>query len=221
MGKKGSPNFQYVQKPKIGKSGGMLLIWDPTVFVLEEAVQKKYFLAIKGMWKGKSKQSVIVNVYGPHKDKDKKVFWPSLESIMTLSDVEWVIGGDFNEVRTEDERQNCEFSKRREKMFNEFIEKCHLIDIPLCGKRFTRISDDGRKLSKLDRFLVSEDFLHSWGDVSVTSLDRRTSDPSPLILRDNNADFGPKPFKIFDLWIETKEVDSIIVEAWRKPFFGS
>ncbi|XP_071714453.1 uncharacterized protein [Rutidosis leptorrhynchoides] len=109
----GSSDFNYIQKPKIGKSGGMLLIW--------------LMMQLK-----------------------------SLDELMQYDDVDWVFGGDFNEVRSQDERQNCNFIQRRANLFNEFIEKNHLFEASLVGKLFTRISDDGKKLSKLDRFIVSE-----------------------------------------------------------------
>ncbi|XP_071708313.1 uncharacterized protein [Rutidosis leptorrhynchoides] len=94
----GSSRFQYIQKPKLGKSGGMFLIWDPSIFVVIEAVEKQHLLAVKGCWKGKDKETVIVNVYGPYKDEEKRKFWESLEGLMELDNVEWVIGGDFNEA---------------------------------------------------------------------------------------------------------------------------
>ncbi|XP_071712700.1 uncharacterized protein [Rutidosis leptorrhynchoides] len=202
----GSPNFQYVQKPKVEKSGGMLLIWDPTVF----AVNEVHFLAIKGTWKGKFKQSIIVNVYGLHKDKEKKLFWDSLEDLMNYSDAEWVIGGDFNEVRTDDERQNCEFIERRAKLFNNFIEKNHLIEIPLIGKRFTRISDDGKKFSKLDRFLVSNNFLQSWGEVSDAD--------SVIVEAWNKMVVGSRPDCVFRN--KLKNVKEAL-RVWSKFKYGS
>ncbi|XP_071738762.1 uncharacterized protein [Rutidosis leptorrhynchoides] len=209
----GSSSFNYIQKPKVGKSGGLLVIWDPLVFFVNEAVEKQYFLAIKGRWKGKSMDTIIVNVYGPHKDVGKRKFWEDLDNLMNCSDVEWVIGGDFNEVRSDEERQNCVFNEHRAAMFNTFIENRCLVEIPLLGRKFTRISDNGLKFSKLDRFLVSENFIISWGDVSAIALDRRTSDHSPIILRDKNEDFGPKPFKFFDIWLQCPEVEPMIIDA--------
>ena len=41
--------------------------------------------------------------------------------------------------------------------FDDFI-RSSLIDVPMCGRKFTRISDDRAKFSKLDRFLVSNEF---------------------------------------------------------------
>ncbi|XP_071740489.1 uncharacterized protein [Rutidosis leptorrhynchoides] len=178
--------------------------------------EKKPLPRNKGNWKGKDKESVVVNVYGPHKDGEKKAFWKSLKEIMILKDVEWVIGGDFNEVRSQDERQNCNFVERRAKIFNNIIEENHLIEAPLLGRRFTRIIDDGVKFSKLDRFLVSESFIDTWGDVSIIDLDRNTCDHCPILLGDKNINFGPKPFKVFDTWLENEDVEPIIIEAWNK-----
>ncbi|XP_071729376.1 uncharacterized protein [Rutidosis leptorrhynchoides] len=181
----GAPNFNFIQKPKVGKSGGMLTIWDPCVFKVSEAVEKQNFLAIKGRWIGKQNESIVVNIYGPYKDGEKKM-WDCLENLMSQSnDVEWVIRGDFNELRVQEERKNCQFIERRASWFNNFISSNRLIDIPM-------------------------------GDVSVVALDRNTLDHYPIILRDQNVDFGPKPFKLFDIWLDSLDVEKIIIDAWGK-----
>ncbi|XP_071695736.1 uncharacterized protein [Rutidosis leptorrhynchoides] len=84
-----------------------------------------------------------------------------------------------------------------------------------------RISDDGMKFSKIDRFLVDNTFLGLWDDLSVIALDRHLSDHCPLILRDKFIDFGPKPFKVFYEWFNYDEVDKVIMEAWSQPIRGS
>ncbi|XP_071689767.1 uncharacterized protein [Rutidosis leptorrhynchoides] len=126
----GSSEFQYIQKPKVGKAGGMLLIWDPLVFEVNEK------------------------------------FWESLEGLFSYKDAEWVIGGDFNEVREEDERQNCEFVIRRANMFNSFINNYNLIEVPLIAKRFTRVSDDGAKLKSIE---VEAIITEAWSKDSTSN----------------------------------------------------
>ncbi|XP_071694370.1 uncharacterized protein [Rutidosis leptorrhynchoides] len=204
----GSEEFGFIQKPKVGKSGDMFLIWDANVFTVDQAVEEIFgsSQAVRCKWKGYDTDTIITNVYGPHNDEGKKELWDSLEILMSYKDAGWVICGDFNEVRIESERLNSLFIERRAAMFNNFIEKMQLVEIPLLGKNFTRFSDDGVKLSKLDRFLVSEDFLDSWGDMSAIALDRGTSDHCPILMRNKNLDFGPKPFRIFDAWFENEEV---------------
>lgn len=127
----------------------------------------------------------------------------------------------FNDVRNEDERMNCNFNEKNAEEFNNFISKSQLMEIQMGGNRFTRISDDGVKFSKLDRFLVTEDFKQLWGDLSVLALDRKFSDHSLLVLRDRVLDFGPRPFRVFDTWLEDNDVDRVIKEAWLKRVNGN
>ncbi|XP_071730411.1 uncharacterized protein [Rutidosis leptorrhynchoides] len=184
--------------------------------------------------------SLNIRGFGSEDRKESKIGWfrsmrlkerPNIvlvqESKCNVVDDNWIemIWGAaeiiiINEVRCQEERQNSRFIERRAKIFNNFIENNHLIEIPLLGKRFTRICDNGKKFSKLDRFLANEEFLFSWGDVTAIALDRNTSDHCPIIIRDNNNDFGPKPFKIFDTWLESKEVEKIIVDAWNSQVHG-
>ncbi|MFS7924885.1 putative Endonuclease/exonuclease/phosphatase superfamily [Helianthus anomalus] len=70
----------------------------------------------------------------------------------------WVIMGDFNSVRFPEERYNTEFIPSCAEAFNEFVEDNSLLEYPMGGRKYTRISDAGDKLSKLDRFLVSSRF---------------------------------------------------------------
>ncbi|XP_071694771.1 uncharacterized protein [Rutidosis leptorrhynchoides] len=164
----GHSDVGYAQKHTIGKSGGLLVIWDNSRF----------------------------------------------------KNSGWVLCGDFNEVRDQSDRLNCVFHEARARRFNEFIIRNNLIEIPINGRKFTRISDDGTKFSKFDRFLVSDNFIKLWDDLSITVPDRRESDHCPLVLRDGVVDFGPKPFKIFDEWLTKEGVDKVIIDGWNKNVRG-
>ncbi|XP_071687594.1 uncharacterized protein [Rutidosis leptorrhynchoides] len=133
----------------------------------------------------------------------------------------WIKDLDFNEIRGQEERKNCIFIDRRASLFNNFIEKMQLIEVPLIGKRYTRTCDNGVKLSKLDRFLVSEQLANRWGELSAMVFDRNLSDHCPVLLRANNVYFRPKPFKIFDTWLDHKDVDNIICNAWNITMDGN
>ncbi|XP_071687671.1 uncharacterized protein [Rutidosis leptorrhynchoides] len=157
----------------------------------------------------------IINVYDSHDVQSKQLFWDQLHNKI-LSDLNepWVVCGDFNKVRSEDERLNCQFIENRAKKFNEFINNTKLIDIPLGGRLFTRVSDDGIKFSKLDRFLVNDSFHNLWSCLSVVALDRGNSDHCPIILKDDIKNFGPKPIKVFDDWLDIEGIDQFINEVW-------
>ncbi|GJX67804.1 hypothetical protein Tco_0303531 [Tanacetum coccineum] len=84
-------------------------------------------------------------------------------------------------------------------------------------KKFTRASDDGLKFSKLDRFLLNEEFVKLWGNTSVVAvaLDRKLSNHCPIVLKDVDLDFGPKPFRAFDIWLEERDIRNVVEEAWK------
>lgn len=169
----GGRNFGFAQKEASGRSGGIISIWDVGVFTALEAVGGDNYIAIRGKWNGMSNDVVVVNIYGPHSDEQKKNMWDKLVQLISSVSAAWVLCGDFNEVRVQDDRFNCNFNQRGADAFNEVIDRVGLIEIPLVGRKFTRISDDKLKFSKLDRFLVSMEFKQQWKELSVISLDRK------------------------------------------------
>ncbi|XP_071713341.1 uncharacterized protein [Rutidosis leptorrhynchoides] len=177
----GSNDFEFIQKEKIGNSGGFLIIWDKIEFTVEQ-------------------------------------------TLFSAHNAEWVLCGDLNEVRDQSERKNCDFVERRAKWFNDFIEKNQLIDVPLGGKKFTRICDNGVKFSKLDRFLISENFHNTWGNVSALALERKLSDHCPIDSKKVVED-------AWNIKVDGKRLDCVFrnklknvkqaLKDWSKPTFGN
>ncbi|GJQ92270.1 RNA-directed DNA polymerase, eukaryota, reverse transcriptase zinc-binding domain protein [Tanacetum coccineum] len=90
-----------------------------------------------------------------------------------------------------------------------------LIDLPMGGKMFTWMNKTGTKLSKLDRFLVSDGVLHAHSHMQVTVLDKVWSDHNPILLHSKNSDFGQTPFKLFHSWFDRIGFDDVVKEAWN------
>nr|GEW01818.1 RNA-directed DNA polymerase, eukaryota [Tanacetum cinerariifolium] len=84
---------------------------------------------------------------------------------------ETIILGDFNEVRSIDERRGSCFNPSSARVFDYFISLSGLVDVKLEGYAFTWPYPSGSEMSKLDRFLVSEGLFGFWSDsLSVLSL---------------------------------------------------
>ncbi|CAI8609797.1 unnamed protein product [Vicia faba] len=81
-----------------------------------------------------------------------------------FKDGEWIIGGDFNSIKNRSERKGrVEIESNNEmKSFVEFIEESMLVDIPCKGKKFSWYSGDGKSMSRIDRFLLSDNIVNSW-----------------------------------------------------------
>nr|GEV99816.1 retrotransposon protein, putative, Ty1-copia subclass [Tanacetum cinerariifolium] len=105
----------------------------------------------------------VVGASGGSRHKDE--LYRELLNIMSSIDAVWILIRDFNVVCSQDERLSTLFVKREAKAFNEFIANEGLHELPIGGRRFTRFNIEGSKLSKLDRFLVSNHFFDIWRDV--------------------------------------------------------
>ncbi|GJW13718.1 RNA-directed DNA polymerase, eukaryota [Tanacetum coccineum] len=191
--------FEY--SSAIGASGGILTMWNSRFFSVDQKFAERNYLCILGSWLGISSKVGFVNVYAPQPRSQKALLWNAIEFLISSFDAIWIIFGDFNVVRCRDERSGCHFDSGEANEFNDFISRAGLFDLPLGGRRFTRFDKDGKKVSKLDRFLVSHNFFDSWNDASVSVLCRTFSDHCPILLKVGLPNFGPKPFKIFDKWI--------------------
>ncbi|GJT75163.1 RNA-directed DNA polymerase, eukaryota, reverse transcriptase zinc-binding domain protein [Tanacetum coccineum] len=102
-----------------------------------------------------------------------------------------IIMGDFNEVRREEERRGSTFNVRGANFFNSFIANAGLEEVPLGGSPFTWSHKSGAKMSKLDRFLISEGLLTTYPGLSAVPLDRYLSDHRPILLREAHVNYGP------------------------------
>ncbi|XP_071690123.1 uncharacterized protein [Rutidosis leptorrhynchoides] len=212
----GSEECDFIQKTKVGKAGGQLLILNTDQFVATDVIEFDSVIGVRGIWKAKNCNLNVINIYGPQDDKNKLKLWNSLSEILEQDcDEVWLLCGDFNEVRRKEERLNCDFFDYRAKRFNDFIASNNLIELPLGGRIFTRVSYDGVKFSKLDRFFITEKFCTIWEKFSAVALERKHPDHCPIVLKDEEKNFGPKPFKVFDAWFDEKDVDQVVMDACK------
>nr|GEW96380.1 RNA-directed DNA polymerase, eukaryota, reverse transcriptase zinc-binding domain protein [Tanacetum cinerariifolium] len=102
------------------------------------------------------------------------MLWDYLSLVMSKWKGEVVIMGDFNEVRNKSERFRTLFNRHGADVFNHFISNAGLKEVPLEGCSFTWCHRSATKMSKLDRFLISDSLLCSCWYISSITLDRRT-----------------------------------------------
>ncbi|GKF31140.1 hypothetical protein Tco_0100938, partial [Tanacetum coccineum] len=69
-------------------------------------------------------------------------------------------------------------------------------------------------MSKLDRFLLSDDVIQDIPNLQVVALDRVWSDHNPILLHSKKYDFGPIPFKNFNSWFGRLDFEDAVKEKW-------
>ncbi|GJS09721.1 RNA-directed DNA polymerase, eukaryota [Tanacetum coccineum] len=158
---------------------------------------------------------LVISVYAPQDLTERRMLWDFIHHLIDSWDGECVLLGDFNEVRFEHERRGSLFNSHGANSFNNFITRTGLIDLPLEGYSFTWAHKSASKMSKLDRFLISEGLLALFPSISALCLDKHLSDHRPILLRELNVDYGPTPFRFFHSWSSRKGFDKMVEDSWK------
>nr|GEW82072.1 RNA-directed DNA polymerase, eukaryota [Tanacetum cinerariifolium] len=138
-----------------------------------------------------------------------------LEHIIGRWNGEAIIMGEFNEVWSEDERRGSVFNPFSARTFDHFIFSLGLVDVKLEGYAFTWSHPSAFKISKLDRFLVSEGILSLFPSITAICLDCHLSDHRPILLCEVHTDFGPILFWFYYSWFSLDGFDDMVEHAWN------
>ncbi|XP_058075531.1 uncharacterized protein LOC131223951 [Magnolia sinica] len=161
---------------------------------------------------------IVISVYGPSEDSLRLNFWDELTSIRQSFSGPCCFVGDFNVIRFAEEYSRIRRTTHAMQSFSDWIQDQELVDLPLAGAKFTWTN--GRKSqiqSRLDRFLLSTDWIEEFPSVNQIALPRTTSDHCPILLSVVDVNWGPKPFKFNSAWLGINGFKQKIVEWWPSP----
>ncbi|XP_022031617.1 uncharacterized protein LOC110932600 [Helianthus annuus] len=105
---------------------------------------------------------------------DKRQLWMNIVDIITARNSLWVVGGDFNSVRYEDERRNSNFNAAAAREFN---------------------------------------FNAGWASAEYRVLPKGRPDHCPVNLKTFSGNFGPKPFRFFNSWLQRDDFEGVVLKA--------
>ena len=201
----GDNNVGWIHNKGDEGSGSLLSMWHKNVFEYESHVMGTGYIAVYGQHLKTSYRCVVVNVYSSCSLRGKKTLWEDISKVRQSSHVlAWCICGDFNAVRSSNERKGITDrgeQKSEVNGFNSFIDSNFLLDLPLVGKKFTWFKPDGTAKSRIDRVLVTEDWLLLWPKSKQYVLRREVSDHCALVVKSVEKDWGPKPCRTIDAWL--------------------
>ncbi|MCH82855.1 endonuclease/exonuclease/phosphatase family protein [Trifolium medium] len=155
----GTSPHGYSFRPSAGASGGLLVLWDSVEVEVWSSVSFDHVL--RASLSGRIQQ---------------------------LGGQKLCLCGDFNVVRCEDERRSVrqDFRSFDHCPFNQFIDDDGLIDLSLFGRKWYK--GDGLSMSRIDRFLLSDDWCLVWPNCLQTAQLRGLSDHCPLLLSVDEED---------------------------------
>ncbi|XP_020207365.1 uncharacterized protein LOC109792369 [Cajanus cajan] len=91
-----------------------------------------------------------------------------------------------------------------------------LLEVPPAGRLFTWFRPNGTARSKLDRFLVSLEWLLVWPGCTQLVLHRNFSNHCPIVMKNTITDWGPKPFRTLDCWLQENNLRQLFHHSWME-----
>ncbi|XP_058763699.1 uncharacterized protein LOC131637125 [Vicia villosa] len=199
-----------------GRSGGLLTLWKEDVVEVINSFKGEGYLGVK--FRKNLNFFYLVNVYSSCDiDKKRRLWSRLLELKESYDDGEWIMGGDFNAIKKRSERKGRGIVHNTNDLegFAEFIEESGLVDVPCKGKKFSWFSGDGKSMSRIDRFIISDKVVNDWGVIGQRIGDRDVSDHCPIWLEVDTKNWGPKPFKFNNEWFSCSSFYDFVEKEWN------
>ena len=124
---------------------------------------------------------------------------------------------DFNVVLDRSERIGEGLCKTSIRNFNTFIQRAMVVDIPLVGLTFTWTNFRVKTAwAKLDRFLLSLEFISWFPNVVQKGFRRSVSNHNAIGIGTSKVDWGSSPFHFFNWWLEEKDLMLEAIKGWKE-----
>nr|GEV12590.1 RNA-directed DNA polymerase, eukaryota [Tanacetum cinerariifolium] len=211
----GNYNFDHIFSEVVDNSGGILCTWDSNVFHKEQHIISDNFVALYGTWNPIKAKLLMISIYASQSATGKRCLWSYITSLITRWNGDCMVMGDFNEVGFMEDRMGSVFNVQGANEFNNFISNSGLVEVQLEGYSFTWSHPSATKISKLDRFLVTEGLVSLFPYMSGICLDRHLSDHRPILLREVITDNGATPFRMYHYWFSLHGFEQMVTHTWN------
>lgn len=214
----GSSMFNYCTSiPSGSSSGGLVLIWDPEVFMLESNFRGIRWIILVGNLTKFDWKCAIGLVYGSYIVEEQVIIQNEINNVITSLDCPIMLMGDFNQVLSPRERKGQTIEKEGLRLFRDWVDSNCFIDLPLQGRKFTW--SRGNSKSKIDRCLCSSDWLCQFPRISLIGLPYiiNVSDHAPMKINiECSENWGAKPFRSLNAWFQSPSFKPLIKVEWSK-----
>ena len=168
---------KFVFAPSVGASGGILTVWNSSLFVGSPWLIESYAVGVSFISTQSNEAWNLVNVYGPCSGQRRVDFSSWLFDLNIPSNENWLILGDFNFIRSPTNRNKPGGDAADMLLFNEFICAQSLMELPVKGRSFTWSNmQQAPLLEKLDWVFTYESWSLHYPNTLVVPLARPTSD---------------------------------------------
>jgi hypothetical protein len=164
-----------------------------------------------------------VVVYGPAQDDKKTMFLTELVSMCSREALPLLIGGDFNILRSPDEKNKDNYNERWPFLFNVVIDGLSLRELELSERKYSWANSlDQPTFEKLDRTLVATEWEQKFPLSTVMALTRDILDHTPLLLDTGHTSPGSNynMFKFELGWLLRDGFADMVENIWSNEAAG-
>ncbi|TYH10968.1 hypothetical protein ES288_A07G221100v1 [Gossypium darwinii] len=206
-----------------GKSGGLVMMWKAGTKVEIKNYSGNHIDSF--IHDENNKPIRFTGFYGNADPNNRKSSWDMLKRVGRLVKERWIIGGDFNAILDNSEKEG---GRRKPQTlmddFREVIDELSLVDLKTDNGWFTWVNNrEGTAMVKerLDHFLISASDVDSFLFIETKVIRQSNSDHDAIVL----DTMGRKPrekqrdsrlmFRYDMCWAKEAEAKNIIKNAWK------
>ena len=123
--------------PAVGTAGGILVGINSDVFDVLSWSLHKFCVCCLITDKSANKTWKFMAVYGTAYDEQKLEFINELHNVLLSWSGPILVGGDFNLVRSREEKSSGVVNQQWVNLFNDWINRFSLLELKIAGRRFT------------------------------------------------------------------------------------
>lgn len=203
--------------PANGHSGGILLGVKEDTFEVEDMDQGEFFVSMLLTHKRSNLRWEIIIVFVPADHRRSSAFLAELSAKVESCHTPVVVAGDFNLIRSPEDKSSDNVDFPRMHMFNDCIANLPLRKITRVGGRYMWTNNRVDPIrSVLDRVLVSVDWELAYPLCSLRAITRIGSDHCPLLLSTGG---GPPPklnrFHFENFWLLPSGFVEMVRSNWE------
>lgn len=131
---------------------------------------------------------------------------------------DWLLLGDFNYIRSPENRNKPGGNAHDMFTFNDFVREQHLTELPIKGRRYTWSNmQHDPLLEQLDWFFTSLNWTSSFPNTMIKPLGKPISDHIPCTVVIQTKIPKSKIFRFENYWLAHPGFLEVVELAWAKP----
>ncbi|XP_074288696.1 uncharacterized protein LOC141613853 [Silene latifolia] len=207
------------------KGGRVWLIWQPSLFDILILQYNPQLIHVKVTVLAFEQTFYLTMIYAFNAGAERAELWNWLNYFALQCPGPWALAVDFNTVIHPDERMGGHTKQEDMEEFLNCLGNCGMVDILATGAFFTRNNKqdvEHRKHSRLDRFLINQEWLDMFPNMAAHIHPEGLLDHTPCVICNMHLNNGKaRSFKYFNMWSSASAFLPTVQEVWKRPVIGT